>query len=43
MRNEGMRKQLNGRGIFGCWQLVASIWQLVALKSTTAANYLAAG
>lgn len=27
-----MRKRLNNRGVFDCWQLVASVWQRVALK-----------
>ncbi|MPL86325.1 hypothetical protein SDC9_32305 [bioreactor metagenome] len=32
MRNEDICKRLNNRGIFDCWQLVASIWTYVASK-----------
>ena len=28
-----MRKHLNSKWFLGCWQLVASIWKHVALKS----------
>jgi hypothetical protein len=41
MRNEDMRKRLNKRDISGCWQLVAPVWQLVALKYWFSGGYLA--
>jgi hypothetical protein len=32
MRYEGMRKRLNNKWLLGYWQLVAPVWNCVALK-----------